>query len=255
MTMTSRNPIAAAACLCLLLTGGCAHTATVPVVAPPSPTTADMPAADTIPYPQLTEQEQIDQLGLQLSQLENEVASLHLRLSQLERLVPHAKSSVSSKKSTSKTYTTQRLSDSKLKENFLNNHSPAISQADPVVLNEIRLYNQALKYYRQNKFTAAATILKGADGGNGSETARRNMYLLLQTQQHLGNCESVIEIGGRYANRFKGSLQAPEALYSIAQCQYQMQQKDIARNTWRKLIQTYPNSNAAKRAAIRLKSR
>lgn len=253
MTMTFRNSTAAVACVCLLLTGGCAHTATTPTISPSSAETGTL-VADTIPYPQLTEQEQIDQLNLQLSQLENEIASLHLRLTQLERQTPHTKSLSPNKKSTGKTIITQRLNDSKLKESFLNNHSPAVSQADPVVLNEIRLYNQALKYYRQNNFTAAATILKGADGGNGSETARRNMYLLLQTQQHLGNCESVIEIGGRYANRFKNSLQAPEALYSIAQCQYHMQQKDIARNTWRKLIQTYPNSNAAKRAAVRLKS-
>ena len=76
------------------------------------------------------------------------------------------------------------------------------------------------------------------------------MYLLLQSQQRMGNCESVIEIGGRFANRFR-----PDALFSIGQCQYKLQQKDIARNTWRKLIQSYPGSAAAKRAAVSIKQR
>ncbi|MGN6898275.1 tetratricopeptide repeat protein, partial [Neisseria sp. P0015.S002] len=80
------------------------------------------------------------------------------------------------------------------------------------------LYNQALKYYQRNNYAAAAAVLKGADGGNGSESARRNMYLLLQSQQRMGNCESVIEIGGRFANRFRNSPQAPDALFSIGQC-------------------------------------
>ena len=73
-------------------------------------------------------------------------------------------------------------------------------------------------------------ILKEADGGNGSEIARRNMYLLLQSQQRLGNCESVIEIGNRYANRFATARKSPDAMYSIGQCQYKLQQKDIARS-------------------------
>jgi len=41
----------------------------------------------------------------------------------------------------------------------------------------------------------------------------------------------------------------------IGQCQYKLQQKDIARSTWRKLIQSFPNSEAAKRASISLKQR
>ena len=44
-------------------------------------------------------------------------------------------------------------------------------------------------------------------------------------------------------------------MYSIGQCQYKLQQKDIARDTWRKLIHTYPDSEAAKRAAVSIKQR
>lgn len=207
-----------------------------------------------IPYPQLNEQTQIDQLGIQMARLEREINGLQTRVQQLERLNkirPPRQVATTPKTAT----TSQRLNDTKLKEAYLNRGGVAVNETDAVTLNETRLYNQALKYYQRGNFAAVAAVLRGADGGNGSEAARRNMYLLLQSQQRMGNCESVIEIGGRYANRFRTSPQAPDALFSIGQCQYKMQQKDIARSTWRKLIHTYPNSDAAKRAAVQIKQR
>lgn len=218
---------------------------------------APLPPPKGIPYPQLNQQTQIDQLGIQVARLEREMGTLQTRIEHLERVnkirpaKPTAKPIITVKKPA----TTQRLNDDKLKAAYLKNDSVAVSDADAVALNETRLYNQALKYYQRGNYVAAAAVLRGADGGNGSEAARRNMYLLLQSQQRIGNCESVIEIGGRYANRFRDSAQAPEALFSIGHCQYNMQQKDIARSTWRKLIQTYPESEAAKRAAVRIKQR
>ena len=110
-------------------------------------------------------------------------------------------------------------------------------------------YQQAQQQYRSGNYAAAITLLRHAEsGGNGGDTARQSMYLLLQSHQRLANCESVINIGNRYANRFRSSAQAPEALYSVAQCQTRLQQRDIARDTWRRLIQIYPDSAAAKRA-------
>ncbi|QEY24717.1 tetratricopeptide repeat protein [Neisseria animalis] len=206
-----------------------------------------LPAAG-IPYPQLDKQTQIDQIGIQVARLEREIELLNTRIQQIERRN-------TPKRTAAKPATSNRLNDAKLKNNYLANGGATVAEADSVAQNEIRLYNQALKFYQRGNFTAAAAVLRGADGGNGSEAARRNMYLLLQSQQRMGNCESVIEIGGRYANRFKGTAQAPDALYSIGQCQYRMQQKDIARNTWRKLIQTYPDSTAAKRAAAAVRQR
>ncbi|WP_416190608.1 tetratricopeptide repeat protein [Neisseria sp. CCUG12390] len=200
-----------------------------------------------IPYPKLDQQTQIDQLGIQVARLEREMDMMQTRVGQLER--------VNKIRPAKNTAPAQRLNDAKLKAAYLNNGGSAVTNADAVTLNETRLYNQALKFYQRGNYVAAAAVLRGADGGNGSEAARRNMYLLLQTQQRLNNCESVIQIGGRYANRFRGSAQAPDALFSIGQCQYNMQQKDIARSTWRKLIQTYPDSDAAKRAAVRIKQR
>ena len=204
----------------------------------------------SIPYPRLDAQTQIDHLGIQIARLERKVEELNQRLQTLEqqRNIKRPTTSASKPKA-------QRLDDRKLKMNYLANGGGAPSETDSAAQNELRLYNQAQKYYQRNNFSAAVTILKEADGGNGSEIARRNMYLLLQSQQRLGNCESVIEIGNRYANRFRNSPQAPDAMYSIGQCQYKLQQKDIARSTWRKLIQSFPNSEAAKRASISLKQR
>ncbi|WP_416188857.1 tetratricopeptide repeat protein [Neisseria sp. CCUG17229] len=210
-----------------------------------------------IPYPQLSQQNQINQLGIQVARLEWEIEALRTQLREFEQSGKNLSTptTASPSSSASKTAPIQRLNDAKLKAAYLNKNNMATAEGDAVISNEARLYNQAIKYYQQGNYAAAAAVLSGANGGNGNEMARRNMYLLLQSQQHMGNCESVIEIGRRYANRFRSSSQAPEALFSIGHCQYQMQQKDIARSTWRKLIQTYPDSEAAKRAAVRIKQR
>lgn len=174
----------------------------------------------SIPYPRLDAQTQIDHLGIQIARLERTVEELNQRLHTLEqqRNIKRPTTSASQPKA-------QRLDDRKLKMNYLANGGGVPSETDSAAQNELRLYNQAQKYYQRNNFSAAVAILKEADGGNGSEIARRNMYLLLQSQQRLGNCESVIEIGNRYANRFRNSPQAPDAMYSIGQCQYKLQQK------------------------------
>ena len=75
------------------------------------------------------------------------------------------------------------------------------------------------------------------------------MYLLMQSHQRLGNCESVINIGNRYISRFRNSSEAADAMFSIGECQWNMQQRDVARDTWRKLMLIYPDSAAAKKAA------
>ena len=235
----------------ILLLNACASTAPKPksgdtFMLPDIPTAAAESSA--IPYPDLNTMTQIERLGMQVERLEREMENTNQRLQQLEKqnkTPRHAHRKVPA----------QRLDDQKLKSTYLANGGTAPSEADSADQNETRLYNQALKYYQRNHYAAAAAVLKGADGGNGSESARRNMYLLLQSQQRMGNCESVIEIGGRFANRFRNSPQAPDALFSIGQCQYKLQQKDIARNTWRKLIQSYPGSAAAKRAAVSIKQR
>lgn len=112
---------------------------------------------------------------------------------------------------------------------------------------------QAQQQYRQGQYQQVIYTLRGADsGGDGSDQARKSMYLLMLSHQKLNNCQSVINIGQRLSSRFSGSREAGEALLSVGQCQWNIQQRDIAKDTWRKLLLSYPNSEASKRAKIQL---
>lgn len=204
---------------------------------------AEAGSSDGIPYPVPTLQDRLDYLEGKIVRLSNEVETLNGKVKALE----HAKTHPSGR-----TYV-QKLDDRKLKEHYLDTEGGKVSAyAGPT---EQSLYNQALKHYQNGRFSAAAALLKGADGGDGGSIAQRSMYLLLQSRVRMGNCESVIEIGRRYANRFKGTPTAPEAIFKIGECQYRLQQKDIARATWRGLIQAYPGSLAAKRATSAIRKR
>ena len=207
-----------------LLLSACA---TLPAPMPAEPVEAAKPA---VPYPSLDMQTQIDSLGIQVARLENQLESLHTRIQQLER-----QSSA------------PRAAAAAPRRPPVAGSIEALPAATPDSAEQ--RYQQAQQQYRSGNYAAAITLLRHAEsGGNGGDTARQSMYLLLQSHQRLANCESVINIGNRYANRFRSSAQAPEALYSVAQCQTRLQQRDIARDTWRRLIQIYPDSAAAKRA-------
>ncbi|MDO4226960.1 tol-pal system YbgF family protein [Neisseria sp.] len=209
----------------VLLLNACANTG-----ASPSSATQGNPPDARIPYPEPDTQAQINNLGIQMARLEKQIESLQTRVRQLERRAPAARTPARTGSSTA---------------------VPA-EPARPVASD----YDNALKHYHSGNYAAAIALLRGADsGGNGSDDARQRMYLLLQSHQRMGNCESVINIGNRFANRFRNSAQASEALFSVGSCQYRMQQQDIARDTWRKLIQIYPDSPAAKRAYGELKKR
>ena len=225
----------------LLILGACA--AIEPAAAPApaaqiAPPAEAEPADTAIPYPTLDAESQINTLGLQVARLEKQLESLQTRIQQLERQSGYAAA--------------PRRSSTPARQTVITG-APAYAPAADTGSSR---YQQALQQYRSGNYTASISLLSGADGGgNGSESARKSMYLLLQSHQRLANCESVINIGNRYANRFRNSVEAPEALYSVAQCQHRMQQRDIARDTWRKLIQIYPDSAAAKRAYRQLNTR
>lgn len=209
-----------------LLLSACA---TLPAPVPPQPAE---PAKPSVPYPSLDMQAQIDSLGIQVARLENQLESLHTRIQQLERQ-----------------NTAPRTAAPAPRRPPVAGSVEALPAATPDTDSAEQRYQQAQQQYRSGNYAAAITLLRHAEsGGNGGDTARQSMYLLLQSHQRLANCESVINIGNRYANRFRSSAQAPEALYSVAQCQTRLQQRDIARDTWRRLIQIYPDSAAAKRA-------
>ena len=190
------------------------------------------PIAPSLPYPETTPNEQFEQLAIQVSRLENQVAELQERVEQLE----------------------QRLAASVKRPTRVHSNKPiappfANHQGSLETENASSRLEKAQQQYRAQQYQAATATLREADsGGDGSETAQKSMFLLLQAHQKLNHCQSVINIGQRYAARFSGSPNAPEALSLVAQCQWRIQQQDIARDTWRKIIQQYPKSPAAARA-------
>ena len=211
----------------IFATAACAAPPTMPPPAPRQP--ENPPIAPSLPYPETTPNEQFEQLAIQVSRLENQVAELHERVEQLE----------------------QRIAASAKRPTRVRVNKPIAPpfQGSLKTENAPSRLEKAQQQYRQQHYQAATATLREADGGgDGSETAQKSMFLLLQAHQKLNHCQSVINIGQRYAARFSGSPNAPEALSLVAQCQWRIQQQDIARDTWRKIIQQYPKSPAAARA-------
>ena len=211
----------------IFATAACAAPPTMPPPAPRQP--ENPPIAPSLPYPETTPNEQFEQLAIQVSRLENQVAELHERVEQLE----------------------QRIAASAKRPTRVRVNKPIAPpfQGSLKTENAPSLLEKAQQQYRAQQYQAATATLREADsGGDGSETAQKSMFLLLQAHQKLNHCQSVINIGQRYAARFSGSPNAPEALSLVAQCQWRIQQQDIARDTWRKIIQQYPKSPAAARA-------
>ena len=217
----------------ILATAACAAP---PNALPPAPRQPENPSVPSLPYPETTANEQFEQLAIQVSRLENQVAELHERVEQLE----------------------QRIAASAKRPTRVRVNKPIAPpfQGSLKTENAPSLLEKAQQQYRAQQYQAATATLREADsGGDGSETAQKSMFLLLQAHQKLNHCQSVINIGQRYATRFSGSLNAPEALSLVAQCQWHIQQQDIARDTWRKIIQQYPKSPAASRARNQIKQR
>lgn len=116
-------------------------------------------------------------------------------------------------------------------------------------------YRQAQQLYRSGLYSQALHQLRSAErSGSGGQTEQNALFLLMQSHEKLRNCESVILTGQRFATLFAANPKAAEALYSVGNCQWSMQQRDVARATWRKLMQTYPNSPAAHRAGQRIQN-
>ena len=220
-----------------------------PQAAPPAPPPAEAasgsklpPPIPAIPYPKLNPQDQIDRLGIQISRLQQQIDLLNSRVQQLER------------RSTAPSVRTSRSAPVTRRTNTSSISAADSAQAAYMENTAERTLSQAQAQFRSGNYREAANILRSSEsGGVGNDTDRQSMFLLMQSHLKLGNCESAINIGNRLITRFRSSREAPEALIGIGQCQYRMQQKDIARDTWRKLIQTYPESSAAKRAVELLK--
>lgn len=115
-------------------------------------------------------------------------------------------------------------------------------------------YSRAFAQYQKKQYAQAIQTLKPYNsGGNGSSEEINGMYLLMLSHKQLKQCESTITIGRQFQQRFPTHIRAAEALYSVGQCQYDMQQKDIARDTWKRVRVLYPHSAAARMAAQQLR--
>lgn len=132
---------------------------------------------------------------------------------------------------------------------------PTLAEIAPIASNN-DVYVSAQKAYQQREYRKVVNLLRSADsGGDGSVSARKQMYLLLLAHQKLQNCQSVISIGQRLAGQFSGSNESAEAQFMVGQCQWSIQQRDIAKETWRRLIASQPQSAAAKRAKTSLEQK
>ncbi|OAM17155.1 hypothetical protein A7P84_07725 [Eikenella corrodens] len=201
------------------------------------PQASPTPAGSPLP-PQRIETElnahnqQIGQLQQQVAELRSQIGELQQRQQQLAQLLD---TRAASRRSTSHS-----------------SAEPAAAQAENP---QEQAYQQALQLYRSGLYSQALQQLRFAErSGSGSRTEQNALFLLMQSHEKLRNCESVILTGQRFATRFAANPKAAEALYSVGSCQWGMQQRDIARVTWRKLIQTYPNSPAARRAGQRIQN-
>ncbi len=191
---------------------------------PPAP-----PGQSNIP-PQRIEA-QLNAQTEQISQLQQQIAELRQQISELQQRQParspHRRSS-------------NTIAD-----------TPALPAENP----QEQAYRQAQQLYRSGLYSQALHQLRFAErSGSGGQTEQNALFLLMQSHEKLRNCESVILTGQRFATRFAANPKAAEALYSVGNCQWSMQQRDIARATWRKLMQTYPNSPAARRASQRIQN-
>lgn len=208
---------------------GLAACATSPQSAPPIVQAASVPTS--IPYPEPTQAEQINQLAIQVARLEQQIAVLTEQLNQHE--TKHH--SCNTSRNQTKQPAPKRVT------------APAVSQSKPEA--STSPLSQAQTWYKQGQYQKVLDLLRLYDsGGNGDANAQQSMILLLQSNQKLGYCQSVIQIGQRFATLFAQHDFAPEALYAVGQCQWQIQQRDIAKETWRNLVLRYPNTPAARRA-------
>lgn len=212
-----KHPARAAALLLLTACTAAPQPAPAPAAAPaPNPSAAD------IPYPAPDLQSQINEMGMENARLRRQIEELQERVKRLEQTPPAPR-------------TTRPV------------HTPPAPAAGTPAASPLET---ARRLYAQGSYTAAARSLQYAEsGGSGSDADRRAMHLLLQSHRKLGNCESVIQIGSRYVSRFARSPEAADTLFTVGQCQWDMQQRDVARDTWRKLMRLYPASPAAQKAA------
>lgn len=208
---------------------------------------AQQPESESLPYPTLDKQNQIDQLIIKINKLEEKISELNTRIRQLERRNTAPNTPPKPKPVAKRPPKTEKTTHIKPKDDEPETNSPT-----PTV-NPLQAAQNA---YAQKQYHAVIEQLRGADsGGDGSPNAQQQMFLLLQSHLKLNHCQSVIQMGRHFASRFADNANAPNALFAVGQCQWQIQQRDIAKDTWRDIIRRYPNSNVAQAAERAIKQK
>ena len=211
--------------------------------APPDAQAAATPIQNTHPsHPSVSEQiieeeavNEVEMLQEHVKLLEQNIAQLQEQVQRLTRQQVGMNQSIGVLAKSQGVRTQNTLIDT------------SVLKADPT-------YGRAYQQFQQKKYTQAIQTLRPyANGGDGGNEASSGMYLLMLSHKNLKQCESTIAVGRQFQQRFPQHIRAAEALYSVGQCQYDMQQKDIARETWKRVRVLYPHSAAAKRAAQQLK--
>lgn len=166
-------------------------------------------------------QNRLTAMETQLSNLQDQINEIHQQQISLTQLL-----------------TTQ--TSRKIESNKINTTSNTITRAR-------QLYSAGL-------YSQVISLLRKADNTTTSNTQiQERMWLLLQSHFHLNNCESVINIGQQLVNQYPNDTQAANALYLVGRCQQHLQQNDIARVTYHRLISNYPHSSFVIRAQQQLK--
>lgn len=203
-----------ASALILITLSACVNTQAVPA------------ENDKIPYPSIDQfdlQRQIDLLSVEVTRLQNRVDELEKRQFTPTRAKP-------------KSYSTRTTPVA---------DNPKESKSSP------NLPSQAQTLFQQKQYQRLIDHINQTENSNTINA--QNLHFLIQSHYQLNNCQSVIDLSRRYLSRFRNTTQAPNVMHQIGWCQWKMQQKDIARDTWRQLIRIYPQSKAAKKAQTDLK--
>lgn len=214
---------------------------------------ASEPAAvslpESLPYPKLDQQEQIDKLTIQINRVNEKIEQINKHIHQLEQhyamIARSAKSQSKIKPKKQVVLPIQSSQQNEIKDE---------KEINEIQAAQISTLEQARKLYEQGNYQSVLAQLRGDDGGgDGSYEAQQKMWLLLKSNKKLHKCQSVIYIGQRFVSRFGSHEYAPEALFLVGQCQWSIQQQDIARDTWRDLIRRYPNSSFVVKATKAIK--
>lgn len=117
----------------------------------------------------------------------------------------------------------------------------------------IRDLNKRARALHKDKRYAEVVELVGPREMSGDldlddKYAANTMYLAIDSQYKLRNCDSVAVMAKRFLQAHRFAPEAPYAHIRLAICQRTLKQEDIARNSLKSIMSLYPDSEVAKEA-------